>query len=59
MPPQNQRKKRVKTEVRGWTWGQQHEVAFNTKHHMTNAPILADEDYNKPFELHIDASTGG
>lgn len=35
-------------------------MAFNKlKYHMTHAPILAYADYNKEFELHIDASTEG
>ena len=60
MPPQNQRKKRVKTEVKNWKWTSEHDIAFNKlKYHMTHAPILAYADYDKEFELQIDASTEG
>lgn len=28
MPPQNQRKKRVKTEIKGWEWRPEHECGI-------------------------------
>lgn len=46
MTPQNQRKRRVKTEIKGLEWRSEHDVAFNNY-------------YNKDFERHIDASTEG
>ena len=43
-----------------WSWGQEHHQAFNTlKQRLCTAPILSYPDFQKPFELHIDASSDG
>ena len=53
--------KKIKTPKQSpWIWGPSQVEAFNTlKEKLTTAPILAYADYNKGFELHIDASCSG
>jgi ribonuclease HI len=41
-------------------WGQKCEDAFHTlRQHLTTAPVLAQPDNNKPFDLYCDASGTG
>ena len=43
-----------------WQWGQEHENAFSAlKVALCQAPVLAYPDFQKPFELHTDASSEG
>ena len=43
-----------------WIWGQQQEDAFQQlKRQLQKPPILGFLQYNKPFELHTDASMLG
>jgi len=42
---------------RAWTWGQEYQLAFEVlKMAITEEPVLALLDLNKPFELHTDVS---
>ena len=65
MPPPTKKKKGRKlpvkqTSAKKWTWGEEQETAFQQlKEKLVTAPILAYADYDKPFELHTDASTSG
>ena len=51
----------LRNEPKGkWKWSSEHQVAFNTlKQMLCQAPVLAYPDFQKPFELHIDASLTG
>jgi hypothetical protein len=41
-------------------WGQKYEDAFDTlRQHLTTAPVLAQPDNNKPFDVYCDASGTG
>jgi hypothetical protein len=41
-------------------WGQKYEDAFHTlRQHQTAAPVLAQPDNNKPFDVYCDASGTG
>jgi hypothetical protein len=41
-------------------WGQKCEDAFHTmRQHLTTAPVLAQPDNNKPFDVYCDASGTG
>ncbi len=43
-----------------WCWGLEQKTAFDClKKALTNPPILAYPNFNKPFELHVDASRLG
>ena len=43
-----------------WSWGPKQEQSFNEiKLALTRAPVLAFPDFEKPFELHTDASNEG
>ena len=43
-----------------WKWESEHEEAFcQLKELLTSPPILTFPDYDKPFELHTDASAQG
>lgn len=44
----------------GDTWDESCTKAFEQiKHHLTNAPVLAFADPNKPYVLHVDTSLSG
>jgi hypothetical protein len=43
-----------------FVWGQKCEDAFHTlRQHLTTAPVLAQPDNNKPFDVYCDASGTG
>jgi hypothetical protein len=45
---------------RKWVWGPEQETAFEKlKNCLSSPPILGFADYNRPFELHTDASGCG
>ena len=47
-------------DKKDWSWGPEHHQAFTTlKQKLCTAPVLAYPDFQKPFELHIDASSEG
>ena len=49
--------KKKKKEQQPWTWSDKQEKAFNQlKQQLASAPVLAYPDYQRPFELHTDAS---
>jgi hypothetical protein len=48
--------KRLKKEVK-FSWDQKCEDAFHTlRAHLTTAPVLAQPDVSKPFDIYYDAS---
>jgi len=48
------------TPTTAWSWGQQQEDAFQQlKRQLQKPPILGFPQYNRPFELHTDASMLG
>ena len=54
------KKPAVAPERKKWHWDQAQEDAFQQlKTSLTSPPILAFADYQKPFELHCDASGAG
>jgi hypothetical protein len=49
----------LKNEVK-FVWGQKCKDAFHTlRHHLTTAPVLAQPDNSKPFDVYCDASGTG
>ncbi len=47
-------------ETRTWLWGDEQEEAFRRiKLLLSEPPVLGYADYDKPFELHVDASQKG
>ena len=60
LPPTATKKKAKKKQCEEWTWGQEQEDTFNKlKEILTSPPILAYPEFQKPFEIHIDASAKG
>ncbi len=63
MPTTGKKAKKGKSTVAGskpWQWGPEQEASFsNLKLMLSEPPILGYADYNKPFELHVDASQKG
>ena len=64
-PTKGKRKKGKRNTGKGsepvrWTWGPEQEAAFEKlKESLASPPVLGFPDYNKPFELHTDASMSG
>ena len=53
-------KKRSKKTAKGWSWTEREQQIFDDlKVKLSTPPILAYPDFQKPFELHTDASTKG
>lgn len=63
LPPTVKKKNRKKQDSaasKAWKWGQAEENAFQQlKAILMSPPVLGYADFNKPFELHTDASTQG
>ena len=58
LPPTTSKKSSTKTKP--WTWTENENHVFeHLKEILTNPPILAYPDFNKPFELHTDATGKG
>ena len=59
LPPTTTKKNSKKTK-KTWNWTEHEQKVFeNLKTTLSNPPILAYPDFNKPFELHTDACTSG
>lgn len=59
LPPTTAKKTKLK-KTKEWKWDQEHEDTFNKlKDLLTSPPILAYPEFQKPFELHTDASGKG
>ena len=60
LPPTATKKKVKKKQCQEWNWGQEQEDTFNKlKEILTSPPILAYPEFQKPFEIHTDASAKG
>ena len=60
LPPTGTKKKVKKKQCQEWKWGQEQEDTFNKlKEILTSPPILAYPEFQKPFEIHTDASAKG
>lgn len=42
-----------------WKWGVQQEETFNKLKELSSPPVLAYPQFDKPFEVHTDASSKG
>lgn len=59
-PPTTTRKNAKPKKTKDWKWEEEHENTFNKlKEILTSPPILAYPEFQKPFELHTDASGKG
>ena len=59
LPPTNTTQKKPKVK-QNWHWNDNHQEAFDKiKRLLCSAPILAYADFQKPFEVHVDASGDG
>lgn len=60
MPPTSQKSRKNSKAPPSWEWGEDQEKSFQQlKKHLLSPPILGFPNYNKPFELHTDASLLG
>ena len=60
LPPTSTWKNAKPRKTKEWKWEQEHEDTFNElKKTLTSPPILAYPEFQKPFELHTDASGKG
>ena len=60
LPPTSTKKKVKQKPSKDWKWEQEQEDTFNKlKEILTSPPILAYPEFQKPFELHTDASSKG
>nr|KAG5706796.1 hypothetical protein BaRGS_004131 [Batillaria attramentaria] len=59
-PAKKQRGKRSQASTKPWNWGLEEECAFQRlKEILSSPPILGYADYDRPFQLHTDASQQG
>nr|KAG5686713.1 hypothetical protein BaRGS_020239 [Batillaria attramentaria] len=59
-PAKKQRGKKSQTSTKPWNWGPEEESAFQRlKEILSSPPILRYADYDRPFQLHTDASQQG
>ena len=59
LPPTTAKKNRRKQQ-KEWNWTEIEQAAFtNLKDILTKPPILAYPDFDKPFELHVEACGKG
>ena len=60
LPPTTTKKNSKPKKSKEWKWEQEQEDTFNRlKELLTSPPILAYPEFQKPFELHTDASGKG
>ena len=60
IPHPTGKKAQQKKDAKEWTWTEENQQIFDKlKIILTSPPILAYPDFQKPFELHTDASTQG